>query len=221
MQVTVRLAAGAMQGTLGGQRLTLHSCPAPERRRPFQCLARKQLTPKESRIGKVPIVIPKGTTVKIDGQHIAVKARFTPSPRPGPLSPPLPSHTRHAFYFRAEPFFSGKSKHQDGGADRSRVTPQGPRGELAHSVDSLLEIRQAEDGSVRLAKRAESRRANEQHGLWRCGCLSRPCYQPNRVTAASNLRCVLPGAVGLSIFHFAEDALLSCDCSPSPGALSL
>ena len=44
---------------------------------------------------------------------------------------------------------------------------QGPRGELAHSVDKLLEIRQAEDGSVRLAKRGESRKANEQHGLWR------------------------------------------------------
>ncbi len=66
-----------MQGTMGGQRLALHSCPAPQRRRPFQCVARKQLTPKESRIGKVPIVLPAGVSVKIDGQHITVKARPT------------------------------------------------------------------------------------------------------------------------------------------------
>ena len=73
-----------MQGTMGGQRLTLHSCPAPERRRSFQCVARKQLTPKESRIGKVPIKLPQGVSVKIDGQHISVKAR---SALPSPVAP--------------------------------------------------------------------------------------------------------------------------------------
>jgi len=144
-----------MQGTMGGQRLTLHSCPVPQRRRPFQCVARKQLTPKESRIGKVPIVLPAGVSVKIDGQHITVKAR----PHPPLALEPSPDalFARWLIYIMFICF-----------TPRQRACDQqGPRGELAHSVDTLLDIQQAEDGSVRLSKRAESRRANEQHGLWR------------------------------------------------------
>jgi len=35
---------------------------------------------KESRIGKVPVRVPKGVTVKIEGQTVSAKARATPSP---------------------------------------------------------------------------------------------------------------------------------------------
>ncbi len=84
---------GCGQRRQGGwdQRLTLHSSPAPERRRPFQCVARKQLTPKESRIGKVPIIIPQGVSVKIDGQHITVKVHL---PLPLPRTPAAPNSSR-------------------------------------------------------------------------------------------------------------------------------
>lgn len=33
--------------------------------------------PKESRIGKRPVPIPKGVEVKVDGQHVSVKVRDT------------------------------------------------------------------------------------------------------------------------------------------------
>lgn len=34
--------------------------------------------PKESRIGKRPVPIPKGVEVKVDGQHVSVKVRDLP-----------------------------------------------------------------------------------------------------------------------------------------------
>ena len=42
-------------------------------RRPFCVEARKQLTVKESRIGKAPITVPAGVTFDVEGQTVTVK----------------------------------------------------------------------------------------------------------------------------------------------------
>jgi large subunit ribosomal protein L6 len=44
-------------------------------RRPFCVEARKQLTVKESRIGKAPITVPAGVTFDVEGQTITVKGK--------------------------------------------------------------------------------------------------------------------------------------------------
>lgn len=62
-----------MQSSMGGQALTMRRSPAQPSRTTFHCVARKQLTPKESRIGKALIPVPQGVTVTIDGQNVAVK----------------------------------------------------------------------------------------------------------------------------------------------------
>lgn len=78
-----------MQSSMGGQALTMRSSPAQPSRTTFHCVARKQLTPKESRIGKALIPVPQGVTVTIDGKLVAVKVhpRIPPPPAPPPGRP--------------------------------------------------------------------------------------------------------------------------------------
>ena len=78
-----------MQSSMGGQALTMRRSPAQPSRSTFHCVARKQLTPKESRIGKALIPVPQGVTVTIDGQNVAVKVCIVDDSSP-PL-PPRPS----------------------------------------------------------------------------------------------------------------------------------
>lgn len=49
---------------------------------------RKRQLNKESRIGKVPVTIPKGVSVTLDGQKVTVKVPPSPPPAPRP-APPL------------------------------------------------------------------------------------------------------------------------------------